>query len=107
MKYIIVYYVVYYCILCSILLYTMWYIIVYYVTLQDCEENISRRETEISRVLNVQLKLQSGPRLDEFNQLKQEFTIMWDNFSDKVCYVCTCVRLCVYICVCMCLQKWI
>ena len=33
----------------------------------------------------MQLKLQSGPRLVEFNKMKSEFTVMWDNFNDKVC----------------------
>ena len=36
-------------------------------------------------MLNTQLTLQSGPRLDEFNRMKNELTVMWRNFNDKVC----------------------
>jgi len=52
--------------------------------LQDCEDSVNRKEPEISHVLNVQLKLQSGPRLDEYNRMKNELTVMWRNFNDKV-----------------------
>ena len=77
--YIIVYYLVYH----YILLYTT----ATSATIQDCEDNVNRKEPEISHVLNVQLKLQSGPRLVEFNQMKSEFTVMWEDFNDKVQYI--------------------
>ena len=67
----------------SILLYTT----ATSATIQDCEDNVNRKEPEISHVLNVQLKLQSGPRLVEFNQMKSEFTVMWSDFNDKVQYI--------------------
>lgn len=74
-QYIIVYYVVNYCILP-----------------QNCEDSVSNKEQEISRVLNVQLKLQSGPRLNEFNEMKRNFTVMWGDFNDKVgLSVCLCL----------------
>jgi len=36
-------------------------------------------------VFGVQLKLQSGPRLDEVNDKKKEFTVLWEGFKEKVC----------------------
>ena len=43
-------------------------------------------------MLNVQLKLQSGPRLEQVNNKKKEFTVLWEGFREKVC--CACVHAC-------------
>ncbi|XP_065889965.1 microtubule-actin cross-linking factor 1-like isoform X3 [Dysidea avara] len=51
--------------------------------LKDCDENVRQKEDEIGRVLNVQLKLQSGPRLEQVNNKKKEFTVLWEGFREK------------------------
>jgi len=39
-------------------------------------------------VFKVQLKLQSGPRLEQVNHKRTEFTVLWEGFKEKVCIVC-------------------